>query len=327
MTSRRVTVVIPTHNRRESVLRAVAALMRERDEFGEVDVVVSCDRCEDGTEEALRKAFGERIVVLRSPTPGAAAARNVGLRAAHGGLAIFLDDDMEPERGFVSAHVSAHETSSGRAIAVSGYCEPILPEAPAPIQRELARSYEDFFRELERLGRAASPGDLVGGNFSIETARLESVGGFDETFRFARDDFELGVRLLDRGFRIEFQPSARVRMHMTTTADEIVGRAEDRGRNDVRLARTFPRFAERLPFQRVFVRPSTLLRWRLVWPASRVAAGLISALRRFARENIRLINWEYAARYMVGLRREAGSWRTFCRLAGGTSRARPPGTA
>ena len=219
-------------------------------------------------------------------------------------------------------------TFSERAIAVSGYCSPVLPDAPAPIQRALARSYEDFFRELERPGRAEGPGDLVGGNFSIAAAALESVGGFDETFLFARDDFELGARLLAREFRLKFLPAARARMHVTTTADEIVARAEDRGRNDVRLARAYPACAAHVPFHRIFERASTRRRWMLVWPATSLAATILSTLRRFARENIRLINWEYAVRYMVGLRREAGSWGTLRRLAGGRSRlAEPPRTA
>lgn len=328
MNPHRAIVVIPTHNRRESVLRAIAALLPRRGETDEFEIVVSCDRCEDGTAEAVRAAFGREVVVLESPKPGAAAARNFGFRAGRGDLAIFLDDDMEPEAGFVSAHRSAHEVSSGRAVAVSGYCSPILSDRPTPIQRALARSYEEFFRDLERPDRAPGPGDLVGGNFSIAAAAFESVGGFDETFLFARDDFELGARLLARGFRLEFCLSARARMHVTTTADEIVRRAEDRGRNDVRLARAHPEFAADLPIRRVLEKPSTRRRWRLIWPASGFAATLVSALRRFARENIRLINFEYAARYMVGLRREAGSWRTFCRLARGAPRPRqPPRTA
>jgi GT2 family glycosyltransferase len=197
---------------------------------------------------------------------------------------------------------------------VSGGCPPIVPRISTPIQRSLARYYEGFFRELERPGRTPEPGDLVGGNFSIRVEDFERAGGFDESLRM-RDDFELGARLLSRGVALEYCPAARARMHMLPTGDAIVRRAEARGRNDVRLARHLPAFRHTLPFHRIFARASTRFRWRVLWSTGGIAVAVFSTLRRFAPENLRLINFEYAARYVVGLRRETGDWKTFRRLA------------
>jgi GT2 family glycosyltransferase len=319
MTRRFISIVIPTHNRRDSVHRTVSALLRQEYPCSAFEVIVTCDRCEDGTEESLRNAFGSRVRVLRSEA-GTASARNAGLREARGELVVFLDDDMEPEPGFVSAHAQAHEAASSGPLVVGGYSPPVLTERSSPIQRWLARYYEDFFRQIELPARPPAPCDLAGGNFSISTSSLRELGGFDETYSTAREDFELAARLIHRGFGFRFCRSARAGMHILVTGDALVSRAEKRGRNDVRIARSYPWSIRHLPFGRVYSEASVRGRWRFLWHVSGIGAILLSAVRRLSPENLRLINLEYAARYMVGLRREAGSWRTFCRLAGGTSR-------
>lgn len=86
-----ISVIIPTYNRKELLLRAVdSALMQtERD----IEVIIADDGSTDGTGEAIRRARDPRIRYLALPHGGACAARNAGLDAARGTYIAFLDSD------------------------------------------------------------------------------------------------------------------------------------------------------------------------------------------------------------------------------------------
>jgi glycosyltransferase involved in cell wall biosynthesis len=91
----RISVVIPTYQRRESVSRAVASALEQ--ELSPLEVIVCDDGSSDGTQEAMESWARKepRLRYLRLPrNHGApAAARNLGTRGARGGWVAFLDDD------------------------------------------------------------------------------------------------------------------------------------------------------------------------------------------------------------------------------------------
>ena len=145
-----VSVIIPTHNRCKWVVRAVGALLRQDYPAESYEVVISCDRCTDGTEESLRSTFGHQVRVARSDIPGQAGALNTGLKYAQGELAIMLDDELEAEKGFVSAHVQAHRTERAAKIAVTGYSPVLLDSGSTPYGRMVARDYENYFGDLAK---------------------------------------------------------------------------------------------------------------------------------------------------------------------------------
>src|SRR6201991_1950303 len=94
-----VSVVIPTRNRPELVLRAVRSALAQT--LQEIEVVVVIDGPDPATVEALRGIGDERIrPVELPPAGGAPAARNQGVNAAAADWVAFLDDDDEwlPEK-------------------------------------------------------------------------------------------------------------------------------------------------------------------------------------------------------------------------------------
>jgi glycosyltransferase involved in cell wall biosynthesis len=93
-TSPRVSVVIPTRNRPELVLRAVRSALGQT--YRNLEVVVVVDGPDAETVKAVTD-LGESRVRVRHLTEsvGGAEARNVGVRAALGEWIAFLDDDDE----------------------------------------------------------------------------------------------------------------------------------------------------------------------------------------------------------------------------------------
>src|SRR5687768_15225139 len=99
-----VAVVIPTRNRREMVAGAVESVLAQDPPAAEVIVVD--DASTDGTAEALRERFGERIDVIRSETNiERGAARNLGARSSSAELIAFLDSDDEWAPGKLVAQI------------------------------------------------------------------------------------------------------------------------------------------------------------------------------------------------------------------------------
>src|SRR4051812_34406551 len=89
-----ISVVIPTHNRRERLRSCLDSLAGQTLEPSRFEVVVAVDGSTDGTAEMLHELetpFALRVVV--QPQSGQAAARNTGVAAASAQFVLLLDDD------------------------------------------------------------------------------------------------------------------------------------------------------------------------------------------------------------------------------------------
>jgi glycosyltransferase involved in cell wall biosynthesis len=89
-----VSVVIPTKDRHDLVVRAVKSALDQTYRY--VDVIVVVDGADSLTENALRDIDDDRlsVLVLRRSI-GGSLARNAGVQAAKGDWVAFLDDDDE----------------------------------------------------------------------------------------------------------------------------------------------------------------------------------------------------------------------------------------
>src|SRR6266566_2847760 len=86
-------VVIPTHNRLDMLLRVLDALERQVD-APEFEVVVINDGSTDDTDRVLGGRGG---IVFRTQTnAGPGAARNHGVSLARGKFVVFIGDDTVP---------------------------------------------------------------------------------------------------------------------------------------------------------------------------------------------------------------------------------------
>ncbi len=201
-----LTAVIPTYNRKESLLRTLAALARQTLPPNEFEVVVVSDGSPDSTVEAARALeLPYRLRVLEQPNCGPSVARNYGARAACGDLLVFIDDDIEPVPDFLKIHAEAHSVHDNLVL--------IGPQSMPPGEtcsvwiywehRMLERQYTRFISGEWNVGG----NNLYSGNFSLSRRHLLDVGGFDPKFK-RQEDVELGLRLEARGLEFRFDPAA-----------------------------------------------------------------------------------------------------------------------
>jgi len=86
----KVSVIIPTYNCARYVPEAVESVLHQT--YQDYEVIVVDDGSTDNTEKVLQK-YRDKIRYIKQKNSGVAAARNTGIREAHGEWVAFLDAD------------------------------------------------------------------------------------------------------------------------------------------------------------------------------------------------------------------------------------------
>ncbi len=192
------------------------------------EIVVADNGSSDGSV-ALARAWADRSGRIRvldaSTTPGPAAARNAGVRAARGDLLAFCDADDVVQPGWLQACVGALADSDVVAGAFdmaslngTGVHEP----APA------ATTQLGFL-----------PAGLAA-NLAVRRPAFEAVGGFCEEL-FVGEDIDLSWRLQLEGYRFSVARGAVVAKREPPGLGPLFRRAVAYGRCGPRLYRRYRR--------------------------------------------------------------------------------------
>lgn len=218
----RVSVIIPTYNRRKYVQEAIDSVLAQT--FTDYEIIVIDDGSTDGTDEALQVRYGDRIHYEWQENQGESVARNRGIELARGEYIAFLDSDdlWLPEKLEKQITLLSSDSELGAV-----FCQ------------ALAIDREGTPLSLPFLGDALTPTDLavegllfrntVIGPSTLVVAKLvlEQVGGFDSDIRYAEDwDLCLRIRLY-RTIDYVKKPLACIRQHTTNQGRlpkrEVVG--------------------------------------------------------------------------------------------------------
>lgn len=203
-----ISVVIPTRNRTHKLRRTLDGLRAQTVSTGSFEVLVVDNASSDDTPATVAGYLGQAANwrYLQEPKPGAAAARNSGIRASQGEIVLFLDDDVIPDPQLVEEHGKSHREQD--AVVLGAVRFPWDGSGTA-FRRTLSKH-----PELLQSFRFPDPNDVPFQHFytcnlSLPRAFLSRSGGFDESFRASGfEDIDLGYRLARAGFRIVFNPRA-----------------------------------------------------------------------------------------------------------------------
>lgn len=218
----RVTVVIPTYNRRHLLAGAIDSALAQ--EGVQVDVIVVDDGSTDGTIDWLQHTYAHQPVqVLRNAgRKGPAGGRNTGMRAAQGELVALLDSDDRFLPGHLAqaAQAFARFPDLGLVFGRAQYLRNGQPDDyMGPLfQRKLATAparHRDAGLVIFELGLFEHL--LRNGcwfNLSTVVMRRELAGeGMNEALRVA-EDYEFWVRLAQRHrFGCLLQPQISYLLH------------------------------------------------------------------------------------------------------------------
>jgi glycosyltransferase involved in cell wall biosynthesis len=191
-------VVIPTHNRAATVLRALSSVLAQT--FDDYEIIIVDDGSSDGTPELLAPVRCARCQVLRNEiNVGVSAARNRGVAAAKGEFIAFLDDDDEFRPGTLAAlrdrYVADPELDFAWGVRV-------IHERAAAGQTIATRT-DDWRNVSHRMsGSDFLPLALqiaTSAAFSIRRSLFEKIGGFDTELKVS-EDRDLFIALAQGGY-------------------------------------------------------------------------------------------------------------------------------
>lgn len=208
----KISIIVPTLNRKDSLLRTVRALLAQ--DLCPHEVIVVDNGSSDGTREALGGVASSRVKLVPEPVRGPAAARNRGVQAATGEVFAFIDDDAVPASDWLAV-MSAFFASEPAALGVGGPTEAEWESEPPWYVRRSAK-LRSYLGVLD-LGPVRRP--LSGFyDFLIGTNCAYRRSLFDSGMRFAQfgvgrpgtsEDIEFSRRAAAAG-PVHYLPELRV---------------------------------------------------------------------------------------------------------------------
>jgi glycosyltransferase involved in cell wall biosynthesis len=228
----KVSVIIPTYNRRELLRRSLFHLTRQRLPAGEFEVIVADDGSSDDTKEMV-ESYRDRLTIKYCYQADlgyrVSAARNAGARLAEAPILAFLDSGVQVGPDWLTRHLAAHLART-EPIAVTGYAFGYNPPDPMPgigealaemLPEEVVERFRDdpAFLDIRHeqmalcgfeMDRRLLPWTLFWPiNCSLRAVDFHAVGGFDEDYVvWGLEDMEFGLRLWQRGVSFEISRDA-----------------------------------------------------------------------------------------------------------------------
>ena len=208
--SPKVSVIVPTYNRRQSLESAIASILNQT--YRDLEVVVVNDAGTDVEDLVERLNTSGNIVYLRhARNKGLAAARNTGIRAAHGKYIAYLDDDDIYYPDHIERLVASLETTDYR-VAHTQACR--------SHQEKRDGHYVETHRTTPYATDVTHEKLLVCNLVPVlcvmhEKSCLDEVGCFDETLP-THEDWDLWIRM---SRQYEFLHIPRVTAEVTWRTD------------------------------------------------------------------------------------------------------------
>jgi GT2 family glycosyltransferase len=205
-------VVLPTYNRADLLMRAVASVRNQS--LQDFELIIVDDGSTTFPAAAIDGLGDRRVITLRNgKNMGVAVARNLGIDAAKGHYISFLDDDDEYVNTFLeSTHARLRGTAPRVAASWCGvrfqeYLVNTAQVAASTAVREFPVAYDDpdsLFQEFLSIGS--------GFGLTVKSECLRTIGGFDASLRVVEDS-ELFLRLLSAEFVPTPVPGVHVVVH------------------------------------------------------------------------------------------------------------------
>ncbi len=233
----RISVIVPTYNRRQEIEGLLSALEKQTLPPGAFEVIIVDDGSTDDTS-AFLVSYAETtslsFAFCTQDNSGPGAARNRGMEMAHAPVFAFTDTDCRPRRDWLEKVLTAFQHP---AVGCVGGAEEAPPAPGSFMQavhfcmtsalttggmrgktgRKLARYYPRTF------------------NMAVSRTALKKTGGFKPLYH--GEDVEMSCRIKKAGFTLVYTGRAIVVHKRRTTLGAFFRQTLNMGRARITLAR------------------------------------------------------------------------------------------
>jgi glycosyltransferase involved in cell wall biosynthesis len=210
-----VSVIVPTYNRRQLLVRALDALDAQTYPHRRMEVVVVDDQSTDDTSGVVAARQADYVLRLVRPASKgyAAGARNSGLAVATGEIVAFTDDDCRPEPTWLAGLVGGFRDGVD---IVQGRTVPDPEQQLGPWSRSQWTPYEYGLYETANIAYRRTALDAAGNptfDPEIPAALVHLLGERLGSQAFGEDS-DLAWRVRRQGGGTRFSADAVVRHHV-----------------------------------------------------------------------------------------------------------------
>lgn len=251
-----VTIVIPVRDRPQALARCLATVGPAA-----AVLVVDDDSVRPDLVLSAAEIAGARVV-RRASNGGPAAARNTGLAACRTPLVAFVDSDCSPEPGWL-AGLLAHFADPAVGAAAPRIVG--LPSDSWLSRYDEQRSALDMGEHPGRVAPLTRIGYVPAAAIVIRRSALGA--GFEERLRVG-EDVDLVWRLHAQGWRVRYEPAARVRHEHPVSVGAWARRRYQYGTSGGQLGRRHPGKVRPAVTSVVAAAPLALAGRGRRWPAS-----------------------------------------------------------
>ena len=241
---RLVSVVIPSYNNKEKLLKCLDSFFNQDIDPKEFEIIVVDDGSTDGTIEALQKLKMSKFIptfkYYTQSHKGQAAATNLGIREASGKFILLTCQDIIAEKDLISQHLSTHHQYSDEDIAVLGYIPYPQSVKKSPFMKFiLERNIQFAYDEIEDPTNVKY-NYFYAPNVSLKREVFKKVGLFDEDLQYGWQDTEFGFRLALNKYRIVHNSNAIGYHYHQQDLENFVHRQVKAGNGFAQLAYKHP---------------------------------------------------------------------------------------
>ncbi len=172
-------IVVATYNNRKVLEMTLESLM-EQQFGGKYEIIVVNDGSTDGTKSFLDAyAKGKkRLLVFHQPNSGVCRARNRAIENAKYEIVVNMDHDCIADRDWLDKIVKGFDS--------------------------------------EKVGVVSSYDYYGGTSTAFRKELLEKVGGYDEDYRYYREDTDLSFKIMDLGYKFKLVKAGYLHYHKQT---------------------------------------------------------------------------------------------------------------
>ncbi|MCX8190175.1 MAG: glycosyltransferase family 2 protein [Candidatus Diapherotrites archaeon] len=180
-------IIVATHNRAHTLRKTLRAML---DLYypAKYEIIVVNDGSKDETKEMLKNEFlgNNKITIINfDKNQGVCRARNAGIKAAKYEIVVVMDDDCIPNKSWLTD-------------LVSGFTD-------------------------EKIGIVSSYGYYGGTSTAFRKDLVLKVGGYDEEYRFHREDTDLSFKIMELGYEFKLVKANFLHDHKEEKPKGLIG--------------------------------------------------------------------------------------------------------
>lgn len=202
----KTSIIIPTYNRKETLIRCLQSI--EEQSQLPFEVIVIDDGSSDGTGDYLKgKNFPFPLHYHFQANAGPSKARNKGISESSGNLLIFIGDDILLSKDFVVSHLSNHSEEKNNHVVIgktvwAGHLK--ISSFMKILEKGIQFDFDTLTSGLISYKHCYTSNVSVQKNFLIRHKLF-----FDESFPYAaHEDIEWGYRMSLEKAQFIYAPGA-----------------------------------------------------------------------------------------------------------------------